>query len=180
MNKNLKWLALGLATTTVIALGISAGFAAAAGPTPTPVTANCEVGGGQFRFGGALVDDVVTKLLGMTEAQIKDLRQQGQSLVQIAATKNVTEKQLVDAMMAYKKTAVQSRVTAGTITQDQANLILKQMEEQTTAVVNRTGIGPMGNGGAGCAGCGAAGTNTRGPGAGGQGMRGGSMMRGAR
>ena len=151
MGKRIKWLVIALVGVAVLGIGIGAGVASAAGPTPTPTTdasAWCGAGGG-FRFGGAVVDEVVTKLLGMTEDQIHTLRLQGKSLVQIAATKNITEKQLVDAIMAYKKTQVQAKVTAKTLTQEQANLILQQMEKITTQAVNRTTVGPMGGQGAG-------------------------------
>jgi hypothetical protein len=149
MGKRIKWLVITLVGVAVLATGIGEGVASAADPTPTPGSqAYCGVGGG-FRFGGAVVDEVVVKLLGMTEDQIHTLRLQGKSLVQIAATKKVTEKQLVDAIMAYKKTQVQDRVTAKTLTQERANLILQQMENMTTQAVNRTTVGPMGGQGAG-------------------------------
>ena len=149
MGKRIKWLVIALSVVTVMAIGIGATVASAATPTPTPnAQAGCGAGGG-FRFGGAVVDEVVTKLLGMTEDQIHELRQQGKSLVQIAATKNVTEKQLVGAIIAYKTAQVQSRVTAGTLTQDQANLMIQRMEQNTTQAVNRTSIGPMGGQGMG-------------------------------
>ena len=98
---------------------------------------------------GPLADEAVTNLLGMTEDEIQALRQQGQSLVQIAATKGVTEEKLVDAIMAYKTTEVQSRVTAGTLTQEQADLMLQNMEQATTQAVNRTSTGPLGGQGMG-------------------------------
>ena len=150
MDKRVKWLAITLVGVAVMAIGIGATVASAAEPTPTPSAQTCCGLGGGFRFGGAVVDEVVTKLLGMTEDEIHALRLQGKSLVQIAATKNITEKQLVDAIMAYKKTQVQAKVTAKTLTQDQANLILQQMQETTTQAVNRTTVGPMGGARAGC------------------------------
>ena len=149
MNKGIKRLVIITVVVAVLAIGTGAGVAAAAGPTPTTgAQAGCGLGGG-FGFGGAVVDEVVTRLLGMTDDEIHALRQQGRSLVQIAATKNITEKQLVDAIMAYKKTQVQARVTAGTLTQDQANLMIQRMEQQTTQAVNRTSTGPMGGQGMG-------------------------------
>ncbi len=149
MGKRIKWLVIALVGVAILATGIGASVASAAGPTATTDgQAYCGLGGG-FRFGGAVVDEVVTRLLGMTEDQIHALRLQGKSLVQIAATKNITEKQLVDAIMAYKKTQVQARVTAKTLTQEQANLILQQMQQMTTQAVNRTTVGPMGGQGIG-------------------------------
>jgi hypothetical protein len=149
MGKRIKVLGATLALVAVLAVGVGARIASAAGPTPSTGTpAYCGLGGG-LRFGGAVVDQVVTKLLGMTEDQTHALRIQGKSLVQIAATKNVSEKQLVDAIMAYKKIQVQARVTSGTLTQAQADLILKQMQDSTTQAVNRTTLGQRAGGGTG-------------------------------
>jgi hypothetical protein len=149
MSKRIKWLTITMVVVAVLAIGIGATVASAATPTPTSNTQTCYGVGDGFRFGGVVIDEVVTNLLGMTEDEIHALRQQGQSLVQIAATKNITEQQLVDAIMAYKKTQIQARVTAGTITQDQANLMIQRMEQQTTQAVNRTSVGPMGGQGMG-------------------------------
>ena len=149
MGKRTKWLVIGLVVAAILAIGIGSIAASAAGPAANSNTQTCNGAGGGFRFGGAVVDEAVTKLLGMTEDEIQALRKQGQSLVQIAATRNVTEKQLVDAIMAYKTTEVQSRVTAGTLTQDQANLMLQNMEQATTQAVNRTSTGPLGGQGMG-------------------------------
>jgi hypothetical protein len=161
MNNKAKWLAVA-SVAAIISIIVGVGVASAAGPTQgTDTQAYCGMGGG-FRFGGAVVDEAVTKLLGMTEEQIQTLRLQGKSLVQIAATKNISEKQLVDAMMAYKKTQVQARVTAKTLTQEQANLILQQMQTMTTQAVNRTTTGPMGRQGAGNGICGGIGAGNMG------------------
>jgi hypothetical protein len=154
MGKKFKWLAITLVIVAVLAIGVGVMVASAATPTSTPNTQTCNGAGSGFRFGGVVIDEVVTKLLGMTEDEIHALRQQGKSLVQIAATKNVTEKQLVDAIMAYKKTQVQARVTAKTLTQEQANLMIQRMEQQTTQAVNRSSVGPMGEQGMGNGQCG--------------------------
>jgi hypothetical protein len=144
MSRRTKWMAITLVVAAVLAIGVGATVASAATPTATPEAQICGAGGGGWRFGGVVVDEAVTKLLGMTESEIKALRQEGNSLAQIAATKNVGENQLVDAIMEYKTAHVQSRVTAGTITQDQANLMIQTMEENTTQAVNRTSTGPTG------------------------------------
>jgi len=144
MGKRIKFLAITMGIVVLLAIGIGATVASAATPAPAPDEQACAGVGGGLRLGGAIVDEVVTKLLDMTEDEIHALRQQGKSLVQIAGTKNVTEKQLVDAIMSYKKTQIQSQVTAGTITQDQANLMVQRMEQNTITSVNRTSSGPMG------------------------------------
>ena len=122
-----------------------AGTILAAGPTgtgnnSTGTTACTNCGGG---FGqGAGVDEAVTKLLGMTEEQIQAERQAGKSLVQIAATKNVSETALINAVMADKQAAVQKLLAAGTITQAQADQRIAQMTERVKLAVNRTTVGP--------------------------------------
>jgi hypothetical protein len=91
--------------------------------------------------GGSVLDDV-SQLLGLTPEQIQEQRQAGQSLVQIAATKNVSEEALIKAIMAEKQEAVQALVAAGTITQDQADQRLSIMQERVKLAVNRTAVGP--------------------------------------
>jgi hypothetical protein len=148
MGKRTKWLAGALMLAAVLAIGVGATVALAATPASNQGTQTyCGLGGG-FRFGGTLVDEVA-KVIGMTSDQIRDMRQDGKSLVQIAATKNVTEQKLVEAIMAFKKAEVQKKVAAGTITQDQADLMLQRMQENTVNAVNRTSTGPFGGQGNG-------------------------------
>ncbi len=85
--------------------------------------------------------EAVTGVLNMTREEIQAQRLEGKSLVEIAATKGVTAESLVDAILAEKQTLVQERVTAGTLTQDQATLMLQRMEENVTSAVNRTATG---------------------------------------
>jgi hypothetical protein len=78
----------------------------------------------------------------MTPEQIQEQREAGQSLVQIAAGKGITEEALINAVMADKQAAVQKMVEAGTITQSQADQRLARMRERVQLAVNRTAIGP--------------------------------------
>lgn len=118
---------------------VFAGAALAAGPVKPADTQN--VCGPGWGWGGTNLE-VVSKLLGLTTEQIGTLRQQGKSLVQIAATKNVTEDKLVNAILAARKELIQQRVTAGYLTQEQANLMLKNMEQNIRQSINRTTYGP--------------------------------------
>jgi hypothetical protein len=86
--------------------------------------------------------DVVSKLLGFTPEQVQVQRQAGKSLVQIAATKNVTEESLINAIMAQKQMTLKNMVTAGAITQIQADQRLVQIRERVKLAINRTTIGP--------------------------------------
>jgi Spy/CpxP family protein refolding chaperone len=143
MRKNMKWLIASIvAGLLVIAIAIPA---LAAGPnsgTPSP-TVQPGSGKGNCQGLGAGVNEAVTELLGMTREQIQEQRQAGESLVQIATDKNITEADLINAIMAEKQAAVREMVTAGTITQAQANQRLAQMEERVELAVNRTTLGPQ-------------------------------------
>ena len=178
MNKKLKWLiALAVVGLLVMAIAVpvlAAGPNGANGTTPTPTT---QPGYGNCQGLGLGIDDAVTKLLGMTNAQIAEQRQAGKSLVQIAATKNVSQEALVNAILADRKDALQKLVTAGTLTQAQADQRLEFMKQQIQQNVNRTTVGPpanrgMMNGtGGNCANCGNGNVTP------GTGLRGGGMMR---
>ena len=170
MSRTMKVL---VAVVAAVVLALSIGVVAyAAGPNGnTNRTAVAQgYGCGLQGFGVNAVSD----LLGMTPAEIQQLRLEGQSLVQIAATKGVTEAQLVAAIMEQKTAQVEARVTAGTLTREQADLMLQNMEQATIEAVNRTQTGPNGNGACGL-GTGAGQGTARG-GCGGMGA-GGGMMR---
>jgi urease accessory protein UreF len=91
---------------------------------------------------GDSASDEVSKLLGLTPEQIQEQRQAGKSLVQIAATKNVNEETLIDAILAGKQETIQKMIKAGTLTQAQADQRLAQMRERIQLAVNRTTVGP--------------------------------------
>lgn len=103
--------------------------------------------GGQPEWAGH--EEAIETLLGMTEAQIQAERQAGQSLVQIAATKGVTEQQLISAILAAKKADLDRLVAAGKLTQDRADFMLERMQAQVKVSVNRTTVGPAANRGQG-------------------------------
>jgi hypothetical protein len=146
-------LTISLVVASLVALGIgTAVFAAVpvnSGAVVCPVDEN-GYGGGYGRLGQAgSSNEVVAKLLGMTTDQLEAERLQGKSLVQIAATKNVTQTQLVAAIMGAKKASLQESVKAGKLTQERANLMIQQMEQATTQAVTRTTVGPPDNRGSG-------------------------------
>jgi hypothetical protein len=143
MNSKMKWLIAGaVAGLMVVAIAMPA---LAAGPNTSrgaSVTPNLQAGYGNCQGLGLGPDQSVATLLGLTQEQIREQRQAGKSLVQIAATRNVTEAALVDAIMAANQAALQKLVSAGTLTQQQADLRLAQMVERVKLAVNRTTVGP--------------------------------------
>jgi hypothetical protein len=102
---------------------------------------NNSSGSTSWQGGGSVLDDV-SKIIGLTPEQIQEQRQAGKSLVQIAATRDVTQEALIKAIMAEKQQAVQALVTAGTITQVQADQRVAFMQARVQSAVNRTTVGP--------------------------------------
>ena len=143
MKKNWK-----IAAIVVVAVAILAG----GGTLVMAQTTNDEVppigacGGGIGLHGLGADATVVTDLLGLTADELRTLRSEGKSLVEIAATKGVSEDTLVAAILKAHQEALTAVVTAGRITQAQADLALENMELRIRAMVESTGVGPFGMG----------------------------------
>lgn len=136
MSKRAKLIVAGLGIAALIAIPV-VGTAFAAGPT----TPNSSGAAGQYYCGyagGSYLNSVST-LLGLTPAEIQTQLQNGQSLVEIAATKGVTESALVDAILTPMKQQVQQMVTAGYLTQQQAEQRVQLMTQNIQAAVNAKG-----------------------------------------
>ena len=155
MRKGMKMLIAALAVTGLLVASF-AGVAMAADPADAdgvcPYFGERQGQGGMRGFHGEGTSDAVSGILGLTAEEIQAQRLEGKSLVEIAAAQGVSEDALVAAIMAVKTEAIQQRVTEGTLTQEQATLMLQNMEQTTTESVNRTTVGPFANGGQG-AGC---------------------------
>jgi hypothetical protein len=165
MNRKMKWLVAGtIAGLLVVAVAVPA---LAAGPNSADN--NSASAAVQARYGncqglGFGSDQAAADLLGLTQEQISEQRLAGKSLVEIASEQGVSEETLIDAIMAEKLEMVQNRVEAGTLTQEQADLMLVQMRERVQLAVNRTTVGSPEWAGAN--------SNSQNNGQNGQGMRG--------
>ncbi len=174
----MKRLAIPLAGAGLVLL-LAAGAAAAATPPPAPMTS----------APGTTTAPVVTPapvqaagtlaaILGLTDAQVIELRQQGLSLAQIAERQKVDPQKLIDALVAQWSARIDARLAVGAITADQAKTLKANVAAQARTMVNQTTLGGMRGAavGAGPNGVG------RGMGAGGgiAGAGRGGMMRGAR
>ncbi|MFA5309829.1 MAG: hypothetical protein WC370_10160 [Dehalococcoidales bacterium] len=141
MGKKTRILVIAASLAAVLTLAIG-GVAMAAGPNGTANNgAACICGLGDSGSGDCAYCDNVCTLLGLTSEQIQLQRQEGKSLVQIAAAQNVTEAQLVGTIMTEKRAEVQAQVAAGTLTQEKAELMLQTMEQNVIRAVNRTTTG---------------------------------------
>ncbi|MFC1946098.1 hypothetical protein ACFLW1_02745 [Chloroflexota bacterium] len=142
MKKGLKLLGIAVGVAAIMALSLS-GTVFADTSEETETTAFC----GGYGFGGfhgeeAACSEVLGELLGLTPEALCELRQAGQSLVEIAAANGVSAEALTEAIMAEKTATVQARVAEGTLTQEQADLMLQQMTQRTEQAINRTATGP--------------------------------------
>ena len=153
-----KRLTIGLITAiTVIALimtiGISSLFAdAQAGKNSNQsFISSC---GNAVQKGFGIVSEAIQKLLGMSREDIQEQRQEGNSLLEIAQSKNVTAEKLTETILQVKKDRLQEAVKDGYLTQEQANERLEHMEERIEEKINdndcgfngqRAGFGGQGN-----------------------------------
>ena len=158
MKKSMKMLIAALAVTGLLVASF-AGVVLADGPAAAdadgvfcPYFGERLGEGGMHGFHGEGTNEAVSGILGLTAEEIQAQRLEGKSLVEIAAAQGVSEDALVAAIMAVKTEAIQQRVADGTLTQEQATLMLQNMEQATILSVNRTTVGPFANGGQG-AGC---------------------------
>jgi len=140
MKRRLKLLGITLGVVALMALALSSAVFA---DTPEGTIDEAYCGWQGFQVEANVCSETVSELLGLTQEEICDQRSEGISLVEIAAGQGVSEDELVAAIMAEKTEAVQAGVADGTLTQEQADLILQQMAERTELAVNRTTPGPV-------------------------------------
>lgn len=125
MNRNFVVMA-SLALVVVMFGFVAAGSVFAQDPTATPAPAAPGPMGPRMGMFGA--SEAITELLGVTPGQLLDARLEGKSLLDVAKEKGITEQQLVDAMVAERKTALDQAVTDGDLTQEQADWMLARMK----------------------------------------------------
>ncbi|TAJ99123.1 MAG: hypothetical protein EPO36_12585 [Chloroflexota bacterium] len=87
--------------------------------------------------------DELPGILGLTESEVAELRQDGLSLAQIAERQSVDAEQLVEALAARWTERIEARVTNGALTADQAAELRAQVELQARNMVNQTTLGGM-------------------------------------
>lgn len=85
---------------------------------------------------------VVAKAIGMSDSDLLTALQGGKSIADVAKSKSVAVQTVIDALVASEKTEVQALVTAGRITQTQADTMIANLTQRATAIVNGTFSGP--------------------------------------
>jgi hypothetical protein len=134
----MKRFAIPIASAGLVLL-LAAGAVAAASPAPTtPATAALAATPGPAISTGSIAD-----ILGLTSAQVMELRQQGLWLAQIADRQNVDPQRLVDFLVAQWSARIDARLAAGAITADQAKTLKANLAVQAKAMVDQTTLGGM-------------------------------------
>ena len=95
--------------------------------------------GAGFRLGGK--NNFVASALGLTPDQLKSELQSGKTLQQIITAQNMTMQQFRQKVLALQENAITHAVSAGKLTQDQANKIIQRLEQRFN---NTTSPAPSG------------------------------------
>jgi hypothetical protein len=86
---------------------------------------------------------VVANVLGLTQAQVQDLRHDGLSLAQIATQQKVEIQKVMEALVARWRERIADRLENGAITPAQTATLQSQLTTQAQAMVNKTTLGGM-------------------------------------
>lgn len=140
--KTLRFALAGAALATLVFVAT----AAAAGPTPGPA-------------GKGSTADTIPAVLGLTQAEVNQLRHDGLSLAQIAEREKVDPQKLIDALVAQWGSRIDVRVANGALTAAEAAKLKEQLPVQAKAMVYQVTLGGM-QGAAVGAGPGSAGAGT--------------------
>ncbi len=81
--------------------------------------------------------EVLQDLLGLTADELVAAREEGSTLVAIAADQGVSETELVSALVSEATTRIADAVEAGDLDADRAAMITENLEERITERVNR-------------------------------------------
>ena len=95
--------------------------------------------GGGMGFGGGGDLAAAATYLGLSQSDLQTDLQSGKTLAQVAnATSDKSAAGLIDALVAAEQTKLAAAVSAGTLTQAQADQITKTLQAAVTSLVNGT------------------------------------------
>jgi hypothetical protein len=146
----MKGLKTGIATLMIAALAVTAVAVAAQTPSATntpspnteattqaqPSTPNQKPGRGQRGMGGEW--QVIADALGEDVATLQSDLQSGKSIADIAAEKNVELSTIVDAVVAQRQDALNTAVTDGRLTQEQADAQIALLKANLNVMFTQT------------------------------------------
>lgn len=137
------------ACLTLGGLGIAGARTIDATTAAVPADADKAGKGGPGHFDGRRHLDAAAKALGVSEADLQAALQSGQSVAQVAQSKGIDVKVVVDALVAEAKARLAEAVKAGRVTQAQADEWTASLEQRITEMVNSPGGPHHGKGGPG-------------------------------
>lgn len=156
MKTRYKVLLIAVPAALALTAAITVGVLAAPRNPNTAATSVAQLADADYAAWGCpfFADNLsgLATLLGMTPAEIQAQLQQGKSLVDIAATKGVTEDQLVAKIIEPMKAFMQEQVTAGRWTQAQVDTRLQYAQQHVRQLVEAKGLTYNNGRGYGCGG----------------------------
>lgn len=120
----------------LVAIGaLATGVVFAQGPQPTQTHTAPGYGGGMMgnRGNGPMhdyVEQALAQKLGLTEAQIEEQLAAGKTMYQIVEDSGVAAADIPALLQEVHKTAFANAVTAGVLTQEQADAMLERMQNR--------------------------------------------------
>ncbi|MFC5450750.1 hypothetical protein [Paenibacillus aestuarii] len=94
-------------------------------------------------FGGNVIKETAT-ILNTDEATISASLKEGKTLVEIATASGLTEADYLQKLVAAETASINEQVTAGKLTQDQADKIISGLSDQLTKQIENKGVGGKG------------------------------------
>jgi D-Tyr-tRNAtyr deacylase len=91
-----------------------------------------------FGFRGGFGLDAAAKAIGVSEQTLQTDLKNGQTIAQVAKSKNVSTQKVIDAMVASAKSQLESQVKAGHLSSDMEKKIESQLPKMITNQVNGT------------------------------------------
>ena len=96
-----------------------------------------------MRVGHLIADlDTAAQAIGIDTDALHDALQEGQTLAEVAQANGVDPQAVVDAMVAAARSRITEDVSAGRLSQDEADRLLADIESRITDLVN--GVAPQG------------------------------------
>ncbi|MGH9181484.1 MAG: hypothetical protein ACRDY5_07205 [Acidimicrobiales bacterium] len=83
--------------------------------------------------------DAAATAIGITPAELTTALGSGQSIAQVAQSRNVPVQKVIDALVAEARSRLAAKVTAGELTQTQADEKAADLVKRVTDLVNHTG-----------------------------------------
>lgn len=99
-------------------------------------------GGSGMHMGCGIDCEDIADFLGISREDFASARQSGQSIVQIAGEKGISEEQLVDYLTQKFNANIDQKVASGKINGEQADKLKQSMAERVKEDLNRTDTGP--------------------------------------